>query len=264
MCGSAWAPAQQAGPPEAAAPEEQAKPLDRMRDYALNYTLRLPDFICLEETRRYVDATGQQAWRLVDVLAARLSYFNQKEEYKLVSQNGRTATDASYESAGGTLSMGDFGTTMHDIFDPASHTTFAWVRSATLRGRPTRVFSYRVSLPLYTIEYQGEAREGVQRTKAAYRGMVFADRELNTIVRITHEAVNIPPSFAVRDASETLDYGFIEIGGSQYFLPLTATLQMHVRTYGGVVATRNEKEFRSYRKFSAAAAIKFDAPQAQQ
>jgi hypothetical protein len=238
--------------------EEQAKLLDEVRDYALNYTHRLPDFVCLEQTSRYVDGSGTEAWRLMDVLTAQLSYFNQKEDYKLVSQNGRVVKDASYESAGGAVSMGDFGTTMRDIFDPASHTSFAWDRWITLRGRPTHVFSYRVPLRLYTIAYQGQFGEGVQRTKVAYRGSVFVDKEFHKIVRITHEAVNIPPSFPVREASETLDYDFIKIGDSDFFLPLVASLQMRIQLYTGALWTKNEKEFRLYRKFSAAAAIKFD------
>jgi hypothetical protein len=260
MCSSVWAAAVQTEPaaPQPPSPAEQTKLLDAVRRYALTYTHRLPDFICLEQTRRYVDAAGTQAWQLMDVLTARLSYFNQKEDYKLVTQNGHPATDTSYESAGGTLSMGDFGTTMRDIFDPASHTSFAWKRWTTLRGRRTLVFSYRVSLPLYAIEYQAEKRDTVQRTKVAYRGWVFVDKQSNKIVRITHEALNIQPSFPVKAASETLDYDFVRIGEREFFLPLMATLEMQVQTYGGKVATKNEKEFRLYRKFSAEAAIKFD------
>jgi hypothetical protein len=253
-------PAPKAGDvsPQSPSSEEQAKLLDEVRQYAINYTQRLPDFICLEQTRRYADPNGREAWRLLDTLTARLSYFNQKEDYKLVSQNGRLVSAASYATVGGTYSMGDFGTTMRDIFDPASHTSFAWERSTTLRGRRTHVFSYRVPLRLYNIDYQGERKDDVQRTKVAYRGSVFVDKELNTIVRITHDALNIPPSFPVKQASETLDYDFIKIGDSQFFLPLVATLQMHTQLFSGGLWTKNVKEFRLYRRFSADAVIKFD------
>src|ERR1039458_8956874 len=91
-------------PPRPPSSEQQAMLLDEVRHYAVNYTHRLPDFICLEQTRGYVDAHGREAWRLVDVLTARLSYFNQKEDYKLVSKNGRMVTDVSYASVGGAFS----------------------------------------------------------------------------------------------------------------------------------------------------------------
>ncbi len=238
--------------------EERANLLDKVSQYALNYTHLLPDFICLEQTRRYVYSAVGGAWRLEDVLTAQLSYFNQKEDYKLVSQNGRAVADSSYASVNGVFSMGDFGTTMRDIFDPDSRTTFAWERWTTLRGRRTLVFSYRVPLRLYTIEYRGEQKDRVQRIKVAYRGSLFVDKELNSIVRITHEALNIPPSFPVREAKETLDYDFIKIGDREFFLPLVATVQMHIQMYSGGVWTKNVKEFRLYQKFSADAVLKFD------
>ncbi len=243
-------------PPPPPSSEEQAKLLDEVRDYAINYTKRLPDFICLEQTRRYVDTTGRESWRQADILTAKLSYFNQREDYKLLSQNDRVITDQSYASVGGALSMGDFGTGMRDIFDPKSHAEFAWERWTTLRNRRTHVFSFRVPLEYtsYTIEYQGESKDDVQRIKVGYHGSIFVDKEYNTIVRITQEADNIPPSFPVREAKETLDYDFTKIGDSEFFLPLVATVRMH----GGRLWTKNEKEFRLYRKFSADAVIKFD------
>jgi|HubBroStandDraft_1064217.scaffolds.fasta_scaffold03280_2 hypothetical protein len=246
-------------PPPPPSSEEQAKLLDEVRDYAINYTHRLPDFICLEQTRRYVDTTGRESWRLADTLTARLSYFNQKEDYKLISQNDKVVTEASYASVGGALSMGDFGTGMREIFDPSSHATFAWEKWTTLRGRRTHVFSYKIDLEFskYSIEYQGEKKDDVQRIIAAYHGSVYVDKEFSTIVRITQEADNIPPTFPVREAKETLDYDFIKIGDSEFFLPLVATVRMH----SGREWTKNEKEFRLYRKFSAESVIKFDAEQ---
>lgn len=236
--------------------EDLAKLLDQVRDYAVNYTKRLPDFICLEQTRRYVDTTGHESWRQMDTLTARLSYFNQKEDYKLVSQNDKVSTDGSYTSVGGAMSMGDFGTDMKDIFDPESHARFEWDHLGKLRGRLANVFSYRVPLEFtrYTIEYQGEQKGDVQRIKVGYHGLVYVDKEYETIVRITMEADNIPPLFPVREAKEILDYDFIKIGDAEFFLPLVANIQMHT----GREWTKNVKEFRLYRKFSADAVIKFD------
>jgi hypothetical protein len=236
--------------------EDQSKLLDEVRDYAVNYTKRLPDFICLEQTRRYVDTTGRDSWQHMDTITARLSYFNQKEDYKLVSRNDKVSTDGSYTSVGGAMSMGDFGTTMRDVFDPQSHATFAWERWTTLRGRRTHVFSFRVPLEFsrYTIEYQGEEKSETQRITVGYHGSIFVDRDLSTIVRITQEAENIPATFPVQEAKETLDYDFTKIGDSEFFLPLEATVRMH----SGREWTKNEKEFRLYRKFSADAVIKFD------
>ena len=255
--GSAASGSQAAACCSAAAVVRRAGEADRRcARYALNYTHRLPDFICLEQNRRYADTTGAEAWRQVDVLTARLSFFNQQEEYKLISQNGRPIRDQSYASMDGAVSMGDFGSSMYEIFDPASHATFAWKRWTALRGRLTHVFSYRIPLEFskYTLEW-GERESNVQKLKVGYHGSIFVDKDLKTILRIDQEAVNIPPSFPIKQAQETLDYDFTRIGDSEFFLPLVATLEIHSRSD---MWTKNVKEFRLYQKFSANAVIKFD------
>ena len=244
-------------PPPPPSSEEQAKLLDEVRDYAVNYTHRLPDFICLEQTRRYVDTTGRDSWRPTDIITARLSYFNQKEDYKLMSQNDRVITDASYTSVGGATSTGDFGSTMERIFDPKSNTHIEWERWATLHKRRMHVFSYRVPLEYsdFSIHSAQDEKDPGVTVLAGYHGEIFVDRELSAIMRITKEADSIPPSFPVQQASETLDYNFTKIGDNEFLLPLSVDVRMHSFR----IWSKNVKEFRLYRKFSADAVIKFDA-----
>jgi hypothetical protein len=246
-------------PPPPPSSEEQAKLLAEVRDYAVNYTGRLPDFICLEQTRRYVDTTGRDSWRSTDIITARLSYFNQREDYKLISQNDRVITDGTYTSVGGATSTGDFGTTMERIFDPKSSTRIDWERWATLHGRRMHVFSYRVALEYsdFSIHSSQDEKDPGVTVLAGYHGEIFVDKELSAIMRITKEADNIPTSFPVQQASETLDYDFTKIGDSEFLLPLSVDVRMH----GARIWNKNVKEFRLYRKFSAEAVIKFDAEQ---
>ncbi|HVN05810.1 MAG TPA: hypothetical protein VMT86_15420 [Bryobacteraceae bacterium] len=243
-------------PPPPPPADEQAKLLEEVRDYAINYTHTLPDFICLEQTRQYVDTTGRDNWRLSGIISARLTYFNQKEDYKLISLNDQLVTDKSYTQAGGALSMGDFGTTMREIFQAASHTQLEWERWGKLRGRIAHVFQYRVPLEYsqWSIEYQGENKDDSQRILSGYHGEVFVDKEFHTIVRITQVAEGLPPTFPVQSAQETLDYDFTKIGDSEFFLPLVANMRMRA----GRIWSKNVKEFRLYRKFSADSVIKFD------
>ena len=237
--------------------EEQAKLLSEVKEYGINYSRTLPDFICLEQTRRYVDTTGKDSWRPTDVITARLSYYNQKEDYKLVSMNDKVLNDAAYTSVGGALSMGDFGTTMREIFEPRSNTHFDWERWSKLRARIAHVFSYRVPLETsqYSIHY-GENEKGQGSTiTVGYHGSIFVDDALHMVVRIVVEAENIPPSFPVQQVKETLDYDFTKIGDREFLLPLVADVRMH----SGGEWKKNVKEFRLYRKFSADAVIKFDS-----
>jgi len=74
------------------------------------------------------------------------------------------------------------------------------------------------------------------------------------VVRIVVEAENIPPSFPVQQVKSTLDYDFTKIGDQEFLLPLVNDVRMH----SARLWTKNVKEFRLYRKFSADAVIKFD------
>ncbi|MFB3826424.1 MAG: hypothetical protein ACE15B_06625 [Bryobacteraceae bacterium] len=235
-------------PPPSA--EEQAKVLDDMRENALNYVRSLPDFICTQVTRRYVDPSGLELWHPTDTLTARLSYFEQKEDYKLVLINSRP-TEQSWESVGGATSTGEFGSMLRELFEPASRTRFEWSRWATLRGRRVYVFAYRVAQPFSRWRISYEKRMEIT---AGYHGEVFADRDTHMVTRITLEAEDIPPSFPVQGARTALDYDFTKIADREFLLPLRAEVRMRADR----VLTKNEVEFRMYRKFSAETQLKFD------
>ena len=235
-------------PPPAAA--DWKKVLESAREYAASYTKQLPNFICTEVIRRYEDPSGLDFWRNTDTLTARLSYFEQKEDYKLMMVNN-VYTERPYESVGGASSTGEFGSMMRAIFDPQTEAKFTWARWATLRGRRMYVFSYVVAKPnsKWTLEY--EKRE---RTTPGYHGEIFVESDTNIVTRITLQADDIPPSFPIFQASTVLDYDTAKIADQDYMLPLRAEVRMRVAR----MTTKNEVEFRMYRKFSGEAVIKFD------
>jgi hypothetical protein len=239
-------------PPASA--EEQTKVIEQARDYALNYTKSLPDFLCTQVTRRYVDPNGMEFWAPEDVLTARLTYFEHKEDYKLVLVNDRAVHDVRPESVGGTTSAGEFGSMMAELFAPETQTAFHWERWATLRGRRTHVYSYRVEQPRsrWHVTY-----ERTEDTVPGYHGRVYVDRDLLAVTRITLVA-ELPAGFPVQEAQTTLDYDFATISGREYLLPLKAV----VRLRHGKFLSKNEVEFRLYRKFTAEASITFDTPDA--
>ncbi len=102
--------------------EEQQKILNEVREYALNYTQSLPDFICFEVTRRYYDRHykpgTEGSWAVQDRLVEKLSYFDQKEKYEPISQNDNSLVGKSSEALGGALSRNEFGTLLKEIFEP--------------------------------------------------------------------------------------------------------------------------------------------------
>ena len=240
---------------------DQQKILDEVREYALNYTQSLPDFICFEVTRRYYDRHykpgTEGSWAIQDRLVEKLSYFDQKEKYEPISQNDNSLVGKSSESLGGALSRNEFGTLLKEIFDPATSAEFRWERWGMLRGHLCHVYTYFVDQPhsKWTLDYN----RGQQQATPGYTGSIFVDKESHEILRVTIDP-QPPVDFPMQNIHQVLDYNFTEISGQKFLLPLVSEVTMRADGVG----TRNEIDFRSYRKYSADATITFSDSDDQQ
>jgi hypothetical protein len=241
--------------------EEQAAIMSEVREYALNYSKTLPDFICTQVTRRYQapapgtryggSAGSEPTWYPMDTLTIKLSYFEQKEDYKLILVNNQVTTQ-DYKTLGGSTTAGDFGSMMREIFEPATQAKFEWDHWGTLRGRRVLAFSYRVAQSRSQWHIVWERSMDIV---PAYRGLVYVDKETHQIMRVTLEAQDIPPSFPIKRAETVLDYDYQDISGHTFLLPLKATTIMAASDF----LSKNDQEYRVYRKYSAESDIKFDA-----
>jgi hypothetical protein len=230
---------------------EQASIIHEAREIALNYTLSLPDFIATESVRRYSDERG--VWQLKDTLTIKLSYFEQAEDYKVLNINGHPST-IPYEEVGGTITQGEFGSLLREVFEPRSAAELHWDHWTRLRGRPAHVYTFRVRVA--NSRYMMVAGNRAERDTiiAGQHGFVYVDGDTRQIVRIVSEADSIPPKFPVRNSTTWLDYGFADVGGRQFLLPLRAEVRMGTAS----LQTRNEVEFHSYKKFGAESSISFE------
>jgi hypothetical protein len=229
---------------------EQARILHEILDKARSYSASLPNYLCVQVTRRRVDPSGTENWRLVDTIQEQLSYFDRQETYKVAMINGRAVANVSHDQLGGAVSSGEFGTIFTEIFAPETETEFDWDHWATLRGRRMYVFSYRVRRQLYGI-YDGESHRSI---KSGYHGLIYADRDNHTVMRWTLQCDDIPSDFPVRDVKLDVNYDFIKIADQEFVLPL----KTEIRSSRGRYLSWNEAEFHLYRKFGADTSITFD------
>ena len=242
-------PARPVHPPPSA--EEQKRIIETARANALDYSKRLPDFICLQLTRRYLDPTGLELdWIKYDEIKTRLSYFEQKEDYKVISINEQPSS-RPFDSLGGVTSTGEFGSVLAQLFAPETQAEFRWDRPAALQGRPVHVFRFRVPQP--RSQWHISLRP-LREVIAGYRGQVYVDQGTGMVLRISSTTEDLPRDFPIHEVRTTLDYGFARIAEREFLLPLRATVRMRESK----MLTRNEVEFRLYRKFSAEASIAFD------
>src|ERR1700704_5920157 len=112
-------------------------------------------------------------------LTLRLSYFGQKEDYKLILVNN-TPTSQDYRTLGGATSTGEFGSLLRDIFERSTEARFEWDHWGTLRGRRVMAFAYHVSQDRsqWNIDYQHQ-----EHIVPAYHGLVEVDKETHVVMR---------------------------------------------------------------------------------
>lgn len=241
------------GPPEPSASAKK-EVLAEAREFALNYVKSLPDFICLQATRRSVDnhfeIGSEGSWSFQDRLAEKLTFFDHKENYELLQYNENSTVGKTWESVGGSMSRGEWASLMANVFEPSTHTDFQWLRWGNLDSSLMHVFQYRVDREYSqeTISYQND-----QKITAGFHGLVYVQNGVNVVRRIT-VVPDIPPSFPIQDIDQQIDYNYQPIGEQTHLLPTYSRVVMRV----GHQASMNEIDWRQYRKYSADSTIRFD------
>ena len=237
--------------------EEQQRIIEEARSRAQSYTEDLPNYVCLQVTRRYFDPTGlEMDWLRHDEIKTRVSYVDGSEDYETLTVDDR-ATTKGFSDLGGTTSTGEFGTILDSLFDVRTAADFRWARHSLLRGKPVYVFHLEVpqARSSWSLTSEGSGTGTGPRTiRAGYTGLVYVGKEAGSVLRIVMEAQGVPASFPMQEARSRLDYDYIDLGGESFLLPLKA--QAFVRA--GSFLTRNDLEFRLYRKFTAEATITFE------
>ena len=233
---------------------EQGKIIEEAREYVKNYTKNLPNFICMQVTRRDVAPTGLgTSWRREDTITTKLSYNQGREDYQVVMVNNTTPPPGTtMDKLGGTNSAGEFGSMMRDIFDRDSNAHFEWDHWGKLRGRTTYVFAYDIEHQYSRFHVRADKMDIV----TAYRGMVYIDRDTKMVTKYTENPSDIPDTFPVHNIELTLDYDFTKIGDSEFLLPLKSVNSSKSTRQ----LSRNEIEFRLYRKFGTESTITFETP----
>ena len=242
--------------PEPAAPQpaEQVQIWEAAHDNALSYTESLPDFICSEVVQRFVNSSNKNSWKLEDTLALKLSYFERREQYKLMTVNNHS-TSLSYEQMRGAVTEGEFGSMLAAIFALKARTNRSWDHWTLLRSRPTHVYTFAIAAA--NSDYQitsGTALRDEERVQVGQHGYVYIDASTRRVVRISAVADQFPRDFPVQNVRLILDYDFTDVGGAHYLLPLHSQTTL----FAPPLRHRNETDFLQYRKFSADTTITYD------
>jgi len=225
-----------------------------VRQHALDYMGALPNFTCIEITRRSVDPTGKEHWRPKDTITELLRYQDKSEWRVTLELNGQRSHIARTNFKG-TLSSGEFGVLLAAVFDPAVKADFEWKEWAAIDNQAVHVFTFRVAAA--NSKYLLSAPNTGEQTVVGFHGLVYVDRATLGVRRIEVIADSIPARFPLRDSSLAVDYDYVGIGEHDHMMPIAAELKVR---QGKRYWVRNQVEFREYKRYHAESSIKFMDP----
>ncbi|MGA7521093.1 MAG: hypothetical protein WBW84_01335 [Acidobacteriaceae bacterium] len=257
---------------------DQVKILEAVRASALRYTQKLPDFMCTQVTRRTVsdianlgsDLTGlsgrgsslaglspmmSSTPNPGDVIEEHLTFIDHKENYTVVEVNGRKVSGIDHMQFQGAISAGEFGSDLHNIFDPRFGTVFAWERAGSLHGHRIYIYSFHVPAQHGAVIVD---RDSGRLVVAPYAGRVVVDAATLSVLRIDYH-VELPLSFPIRDSEITIEYKTIGIAGHNYMLPFRSEVRMQDQSRQYV----NTIDFRNYHKFVVESTVLYGARKPQ-
>jgi hypothetical protein len=224
------------------APDPRTDLIERAREAAYQFTGQLPDFVCDQYVLRYVSKTLKPEWKLKDRVQLETLYTGGKEDYRNIRLNGKPLKKGSPEDSG-SWSMGEFGTILLDVFSTSTNAEFRLRGDSTGAGLAAKVYDYSVLQP----NSHWRVRYG-REVKPAYKGAVWIDPVSARVLRIEMNSRQLPSDYEVDTVETTVDYGWVTIAGQRYLLPVRSENLACFR--GTFTCTKNEIEFRNYRKFA--------------
>jgi hypothetical protein len=224
--------------------------LAAMRDYAADYTAKLPNFICQEVVAQYQAGRKPTKWHQGDTLTSKLIYNNRKEERTLLLVNNQSVAGNHRGWQRPLTTTGEFGELMIGILAPETAAKFTWAGWDDSHGRRLMKFDYAVAQEHAIISL---SLSDLSHARIASHGSLLADPQTGAIWRITSAADDIPKEVHTKSSTTVLEYGQVAIGSNTYLLPVSAEVQMATDSNH----IRNEMRFEAYRKFEAESTISF-------
>ena len=227
---------------------EWAKWFAIVQQKALEYSDTLPDFICVQTTRRYSGTGDTYAWVTRDVLEAELSFNQRAERYSHIRLNGKPKK-GPIESLGGAWSIGEFGSLLRTLFLPETQTEFTNEGREQLQDLAVIIMKFRVlkERSRWTLSF-----ENSHSLNVAYHGRVWVDASNHQILKINQRTFPLPPTFPITYSEITTLYNYVSVSGlegKKFLLPQTAHVILHERQ--PPIRSLNVIDFRDYRKFTA-------------
>lgn len=214
-------------------------------EYAINFPVKMPNFICGEDITRYRGKSSAP----VDLISASVRFEDGHESYSDEKINGRPLSREALQDQG-LRSTGEFGSNLRSIFNLLNHALFKYSSKGKVGGHAAWIFTYKIVAqkePVWVL------RASNQIIAPPYSGELWVDEKDGTVVRFRTVAKDMPLTFPMKYVDMEIDYEKIEFGdGTNFVLPVNSTL---INIYTGEETSKNVEQFRDCHKFGAKARI---------
>jgi hypothetical protein len=247
-----------------------------MLQYASEYIASLPDFVCTREARQFrmdtgptagspggltetvgrdgvlsarpdaVSTTADKHWSAAGSYTAEATYAGGADHYKVTHVDGKPAME-SFDQLRQKVSWGEFAGALKEVF--GSGAGFEWDRWEVTGGKRSAVFTYSAD------SAHSHSSICCPSEVIAHRGFVYADPQSGAVRRIIIYAAGLTNRSPITALGNVVDYGEVAIGDRRYLLPRTAVAYSRTRA----VESREEIDYRNYRKFAAETTVAFPA-----
>ena len=224
--------------------ETDANLIERARRIALTYTENLPNFVCTKTERSGWSKDGARSrWRQSREVTAEVQFVDRRESYRNVTINGRRSKKNFRQIA----NYGEFGRLLYVLFRPESGAAFTRSGDDVIGGREVAVFRMELANPRYGYT--------MGQKKFGFRGRVSIDKATGRVLRYdTREMLGIPSDYPFQQASHSIDYGYVPIGGKLHLLPVRSRWVTRFPRKFEI----NYVEWTNCRKFGAESTVDFE------
>ena len=185
--------------------ETDANLIERARRIALTYTENLPNFVCTKTERSgWSKDDARSRWRQSREVTAEVQFVDRRESYRNVTINGRRSKKNFRQIA----NYGEFGRLLYVLFRPESGAAFTRSGDDVIGGREVAVFRMELANPRYGYTMGPK--------KFGFQGRVSIDKATGRVLRYdAREMLGIPSDYPFQQASHSIDYGYVPIGGKE-------------------------------------------------
>lgn len=214
---------------------------------------RLPNYTCTETIERSVRRARGRRFELLDLVRLEVALVGGKELFAWPGAGGFEEREIrDFAPPGGAIGNGNFAGHARAVFQgrgPVIRFAGREVRD----GRTMLRFDFSVAQMFSGFE----VRSGEAAAVVGFHGSFWTGETTLNLARLEVRAADIPPSLALKEVTDIMDYSLERIGAADFLLPVASEMTM-TDMLGN--QNRNRIRFSGCRQYAGESVITFGEP----